>query len=135
MKNLILSTIFAVVSFCTNAQIINVQTFEFQQVKIKTDFENSTSDTTYSEPYQFTASYTFDLTQNTLTSFIDNKSVTANLVRYEDLPDGSMLFVYLDSPTSGWSVNMEKQKVSFLQMVDIHIYLESRITKSIFIIY
>ena len=127
MKNLILSA-FVFITFASTSQIINVQTFEFQQVTL------SATDTTYSEPYAFEASYTFDLTQNTLISFIDNKTVTGNLIRYADLDDGTMVFVYADSPTAGWYVNTKTQSVSFFQMqwsADI----ESRITKSIFIVY
>ena len=127
MKNLILSAVFAVVAFTSNAQIINVQAFEFQQVTLSTD-------TTYSEPYSFVASYTFDLTQNTLTSFIDNKSVTGNLIRYADLIDGTMVFVYSDSPTTGWYVNTKTKLISFFQ-INLNNDLESRITKSIFIVY
>ena len=128
MKSLIFSAIFAVLSFTSNSQIINVQTFEFQQVTL------TATDTIYSEPYTFEASYTFDLTQNTLTSFIDNKTVISNLIRYADLYDGTMVFVYQNSPSEGWYVNTKTHSVSFFQMqwsVDV----ESRITKSIFIVY
>lgn len=127
MKNLILSAIFAVVAFVSNAQIINVQTFEFQQITIS-------SDTTYSEPYPFIATYTFDLSQNTLTSFINNQTKTAKLIRFEDLDDNTMVFIYTDNPSTGWYVNIQNKSVSFFQMT-LDAEIESRITKSVFIVY
>lgn len=127
MKNLFLSSIFAVVAFVSNAQIINVQTFEFQQITIS-------SDTTYSEPYPFIATYTFDLSQNTLTSFINNQTKTAKLIRFEDLDDNTMVFIYTDNPSTGWYVNIQNKSVSFFQMT-LDAEIESRITKSVFIVY
>jgi len=127
MKNLFLSAIFIATAFLSSAQIINVQTFEFQQVTLG-------ADTTYSEPYSFNASYTFDLTQNTCTSFIDNNTIVAELSRYANLEDGTMVFVYTKDPSTGWYINCERQTVTFFQMqwsADI----ESRITKSVFIKY
>jgi hypothetical protein len=134
MKKLILSAIFAAVAFTSNAQIINVQAFEFQQETIVVDYDAETSDTSYSETYLFSASYTFDLTQNTLTTFIDNQTVTGRLIRYADLDDNTMVFVYEDSPTAGWYVNTKTQSISFFEMTK-NGEVESRITKSIFIMY
>ena len=125
MKKLFFTTLFTIIAVISSAQIINVQTFEFQQVTLS-------SDTTYSEPYPFIATYTFDLSQNTLTSFINNQSVTGKLIRYADLDDNTMVFVYADNPSAGWYVNTKTQSVSFFQMT-LDGDIESRITKSIFI--
>ena len=127
MKKLFFTTLFTIIAVISSAQIINVQTFEFQQVTLS-------SDTTYSEPYPFIATYTFDLSQNTLTSFINNQSVTGKLIRYADLDDNTMVFVYADNPSAGWYVNTKTQSVSFFQMT-LDGDIESRITKSIFIVY
>ena len=113
MKNLFLSAIFATVAFASNAQLFTFQTFDFQEVVIKNE------DTTYSEVIPFTATYIFDITNNTITADINGVVTTLSVFCFIDsVSDGDQYagLTYNDFPTKGWLINVTTKEVVYVEL-------------------
>jgi hypothetical protein len=113
MKNLFLSAIFATVAFASNAQLFTFQTFDFQEVVIKNE------DTTYSEVIPFTATYIFDITNNTITADINGVVTTLSVFCFVDsVSDGDQYagLTYNDFPTKGWLINVTTKEVVYVEL-------------------
>ena len=113
MKNLFLSAIFATVAFASNAQLFTFQTFDFQEVVIKNE------DTTYSEVIPFTATYIFDIINNTITADINGVVTTLSVFCFVDsVSDGDQYagLTYNDFPTKGWLINVTTKEVVYVEL-------------------
>jgi hypothetical protein len=119
MKRLFISAIFATAAFTSIAQVFNFQTFDFQEVVIKND------DTTYSEVMPFTATYIFDITNNTITADINGIITTLSVFCFVDsVSEGDQYagLSYNDFPTKGWLINVTTKEVVYVELRDGYDY-------------
>ena len=113
MKNLILSAIFAVVAFSSNAQVISVTVTEYRL----SIFEDSNF--TQTEFIPFKAAYIFDVDNNVITSIINSEVVTKSVFTYDltdDYGTRTIGLTYNDFPTFSWTLNLSTREIIYQEM-------------------
>jgi hypothetical protein len=115
MKKLILSAIFALVAFTSNAQVFTLQTFQFQTVTIP---DNGT-DTVYSDEFEFEATYIFDVANNTISAGINGNFTQLSV--FTSQIDNCIYLTYNDFPTQYWVIDISANTVTFNELTAVNV--------------
>jgi len=115
MKKLILSAIFALVAFTSNAQVFTLQTFQFQTVTIP---DNGT-DTVYSDEFEFEATYIFDVANNTISAGINGNFTQLSV--FTSQIDNCIYLTYNDFPTQYWVIDISANTVTFNELTAVDV--------------
>ena len=115
MKNLFFSAIFAFVAFTSNAQVVTLQTFQFQTVTIP---DNGT-DTVYSDEFEFEATYIFDVANNTISAGINGNFTQLSV--FTSQIDNCIYLTYNDFPTQYWVIDISANTVTFNELTAVDV--------------
>jgi ABC-type multidrug transport system permease subunit len=108
MKKLLISVIFTIVAFASNAQVFVFQSFQVQEITIP----DISRDSVFHEKRDFISTYIFDLSENTITSSIDGIIYKASIIIY----DQYIFLTYVDFPSAIYTINLNEKTMVFLEI-------------------
>lgn len=110
MKKLLILIFVLLISTYSNSQIISLHFFQFQEI-LKTEF-----DTTYSEIYNVSLTYNFDLTQKIVFTEINGSFIQETITIYSN-NDNVITLVYTENASSGWILDLKTNRANYFELM------------------